>query len=212
MYFAYRMAALSAVAFTVFCALAPTPADAQSWATDTAKAEVEAKSEADGRAETPDTPRAAYIRTDGPKTWPTRTMGRVDDGFRPTTFPDAEPPKPESIKLVVMCGVRETVTIHVTGLSYPQPRLLGGLKFEVDRGSVIQNAALNYSESDDAWFPVTAVTRDDPLLYALRMGLNATVSVVGNAADGRSVKVPLTGSRAAIDATLDACDAPYTAW
>lgn len=201
---AYRMAALAAVALIAVSGLAPAPAAAQTWATDSPEPLPEGVTE--------ETPRAAYIRTPGPDAWPSRTMGRVDDGFRPTTFPPAEPPPPESIKLVVTCGVRETVAIHVTGLSYPQPRLLGGLKFEVDRGSVVQHAALNYSESDDAWFPVTAVTRDDPLLYALRMGLTATVTVVGNAEDGRTVTVPLTGSRVAIDATLDACDAPHTAW
>ena len=68
-------------------------------------------------------------------------------------------------------------------------------------------ASLEYSDDDGVWFPVTEVTRDDTLLDALRKGHRAKAVVTGNAADGRAISVSLAGSYAAIEKTLQECEA-----
>ncbi|UOM33433.1 hypothetical protein [Acuticoccus sp. I52.16.1] len=158
---------------------------------------------------TPETDKepAAFIRVPGQEEWPEPGVHAVDDGQRRAAFPKPTPPPPEEIKLVVTCNEGQTLTIHVTGIGYAEPRIIGGLRFEVDGRAFTRIADLRYSEPDEAWFPTTEVTREDDLIERLRKGFNLKASVVGNAADGRVVAVPLAGSHAAIDKTLAECDA-----
>ncbi|WP_226579484.1 hypothetical protein [Acuticoccus sediminis] len=157
-------------------------------------------------AETDDTP-AAYIRVPGENEWPDLSVHTVDDGQRSTAFPEAPPPPPETIKLVVTCDSAQTLAIHVTGVSYAEPRIIGGLQFDVDGHVMTRIASLEFSDHDKAWFPVTKVTRQDELMERLRKGMTLKASVIGNAADGRVVDVPLAGSHAAINAATAQCDA-----
>ena len=177
-------------AIGLLTAVAVIPASAQP--TETWKAVTEAHT-------------AAFIRVPGPEAWPAPVEHGVDDGQRRAAFPPAKPPAPEEIKLVVRCGVRDNVAVYVTGLSYAEPRIIGGLAFEIDGHELTRVAALDFSESDHAYFPSTLVTQDDPLVERLRKGWTLKARVVGNAADGRTVEVPLKGSRRAIDEALTPC-------
>ncbi|WP_075219779.1 hypothetical protein [Acuticoccus yangtzensis] len=155
---------------------------------------------------TPDTEEtAAFIRVPGGTDWPDDTVGTVDDGQRRAAFAPPPPPPSEEIKLVVSCAAASTLSVHVTGIAYAQPRIIGGLQFDVDGHVMNRIANLEFSETDGAWFPVTEVTADDELIQRLRKGQTAKAFVVGNAADGRAVDVPLTGSFVAIDRTLRHC-------
>ncbi len=149
---------------------------------------------------------AAFIRVPGQEAWPPVNVQSVDDGQRKAAFPKPAPPPPEEIKLVLTCNAGQTLTIHVTGIGYAEPRIIGGLEFDIDGRSMTRIASLKYSDPDGAWFPTTEVTRNDQLVERLRKGWTAKAWVVGNAADGRVVEVPLAGSHAAIDKTLAECD------
>ncbi|WP_157961901.1 hypothetical protein [Acuticoccus kandeliae] len=114
-------------------------------------------------------------------------------------------PNSDAVGFVVSCNgpgrVAMRPALYAMEAVEPAPKI----RFTVDEAAYEREAEFAFSKADAAWQAYAVVSRDDPLVDALRRGTEVTYDFDPRQRDGDAFTVSLSGSAEVIDQALEDC-------
>jgi hypothetical protein len=114
-------------------------------------------------------------------------------------------PGMDAVGFEVLCAAPGRVAIRPALFAMSEPAELQQIRFDIDGDRYERNATLAFSERDGAFQATAVVSREDPLIDALRRGSDVTYDFLPRLREGDEFTVSLSGSAKAIDAALEGC-------